>query len=75
MRTPQGERIGRWFPPKVMAGCVGKQRHASKGKAEAAIRGLQRRGLDEPERGRLHAYFCNRCGCYHVGHREEGGAS
>lgn len=58
-----------WWPPKVLVGCRGKARHMSKGAADASIRSLQRRGLDEPDRGELRAYFCVRCRTWHVGHR------
>lgn len=61
----------RWqdrFPPKVLAGCLGKVRHRSQGKAEAAVRSLVRLGLDAGG-GELRAYFCVRCRSWHVGHR------
>ena len=46
--------------------CAGKQKHASKGAADAHIRALQRRGRDVTD---LHAYFCGYCRSNHVGHR------
>ena len=49
--------------------CGRKRRHASQGKAEAAIRALIRRDLDRPSEGRLAAYRCPRCLSWHVGHR------
>ena len=49
--------------------CGRKRRHASKGKAEAAIRALIRRELDRPSEGLLAAYHCPRCLSWHVGHR------
>jgi hypothetical protein len=57
------------FPAKVMRGCVGKTRHASEGKADAAARAVER--LDQREGRRphpVHSYFCVRCKGWHVGH-------
>ena len=61
------------FPPKVMNGCMGKQRHPTQGKALAAKRALER--LDEREGaagGEVKAYFCVRCKSWHVGHVRNG---
>ena len=50
--------------------CGRKRRHASRGKAEAAIRSLVRRGLDRPGEGQLESYRCPRCLSWHVGHSQ-----
>ena len=50
--------------------CGRKRRHASQGKAEAAIRSLIRRGLDRPGEGQLVSYRCPRCLSWHVGHSQ-----
>ena len=52
--------------------CGRKRRHASQGKAEAAIRSLIRLGLDRPSEGRLVSYRCRRCLSWHVGHSQRG---
>lgn len=48
--------------------CGHKHRHTSKGKAEAAMRGLYRRGLAKD--GTLEVYACAYGAHWHVGHRE-----
>ena len=61
--------ITKRFPPKVMRGCIGQARHASKGKAEAAARALKK--LNERESYRateIGIYFCVRCHTWHIGH-------
>lgn len=45
--------------------CKGKQRHASTGAAEAAIRSVAERGIDAEG---LNTYWCRFCTGYHVGH-------
>jgi hypothetical protein len=45
-------------------GCRGKVRHVSRGKAEAAMRSLQRFEHKRP----LRVYLCGVCKGYHVGH-------
>jgi hypothetical protein len=45
-----------------------KEKHSSRGEAEAHIRALIRLGRHQPEGGRLNVYRCPRCCCWHVGH-------
>ena len=44
--------------------CAGKQRHESKGKAEAHLRAFSRRYGPT----KMQVYFCRFCKGYHVGH-------
>jgi hypothetical protein len=53
--------------------CKGKQRHVSKGEAEAAMRSLIHRALHYPDAGPLNVYHCPRCFGWHVGHSHEKG--
>lgn len=46
-----------------------KERHHSRALAEAEIQRLKLFGLDQPERGELHAYECSICSAFHVGHK------
>ena len=46
--------------------CKGKVKHASQGKADAAVRSVYKRYPHEE--GRWAAYFCKCCGKYHMGH-------
>lgn len=55
------------FPSRVLIGCRGKQKHATKGIAEAAIRSLVKREM-EPRDTRLSTYWCVRCRRWHIGH-------
>ena len=45
--------------------CTGKVRHASQGAAVYAARMLRQKNL---EMGVLHAYRCQFCGGFHIGH-------
>jgi hypothetical protein len=56
------------WPRKVIAGCRGKVRHASHGKAEAHVRALRRKE-DEHSPDALGAYYCVKCRSWHVGHK------
>ncbi len=47
--------------------CDGKIQHATEGAAWRHITGINRRN----PQGRLHAYRCNFCGKWHVGHEKE----
>jgi hypothetical protein len=62
--------MGLW-PHKVIRGCVGKIRHPSKGKADAAIRSLKKRDDIGVDVDNLNSYWCVRCRHWHVGHRDE----
>jgi hypothetical protein len=57
--------------PRPRVGPCGKQTHASRGKAEAALRSLRRRDLTRPWDGQLHVYECRRCRGWHTGHHTE----
>jgi hypothetical protein len=46
---------------------TGKERHASRGKALAALRSLTRRGLNNAG-GELRVYWHPRCEAWHIGH-------
>jgi hypothetical protein len=46
----------------------GKIRHKTMDEALDHARGLKVRGQERRHRGRLHAYQCDRCLDYHVGH-------
>lgn len=50
-----------------------KQRHHSRAMAEVEIDRLAMLGLDRPELGPLHHYWCRACGAWHVGHRKATG--
>ena len=50
-------------------GCERKEKHKSRGKAEAALRAYHVRFPDDPDGAEVHIYYCNRCGHYHLGHR------
>ena len=53
--------------------CKRKQRHPTRGAAEAAMRSLMRRELHRPEVGTLNVYWCPRCLNWHVGHQHKQG--
>ena len=59
---------------RMVTQCNGKQRHRSRGAAEAAMRSLILRGLHRPDGGGLNVYHGPRCLSWHVGHtlRKEG---
>ena len=46
--------------------CWPKEQHSTKGKAEAQMRSITKRGL-EKDRDTIHVYECA-CGSWHVGH-------
>jgi hypothetical protein len=49
--------------------CFGKKEYFTEQKADAAIRLLRERGLNKNKT--IHAYPCEYCGMYHVGHYEQ----
>ena len=51
--------------------CGRKQRHGSRGKAEAALRSYAQ-AFPQKAKG-MHAYLCDVCGGWHVGHKIGGG--
>lgn len=50
--------------------CWKKERHATPGKADAAMRSLLKQGL-EKDASRINVYQCEHCGSWHVGHRKQ----
>ncbi len=50
-------------------GCDGKERHRSKGAADAQMRSLLRRDDIVQDADRLNTYHCRHCGGWHVGRR------
>ena len=56
---------------KQLAGyrsCWRKERHATRAKAEAALRSLEKRNLTQDHKGTLHVYECPVCKGFHTGH-------
>ena len=65
-RDTGGDETGK--APRCPA--CGKASYWSRGAAERAIRDLQMWSKARRDRGRLHAYFCDKGKRFHVGHTE-----